>query len=97
MATIPQNLQTAWDNASQALDDHNAAQAKLLDLQNQETAIGSALTTARQDESTKGSVLDQARLTFDQTADAILTLGTVTPPPPPTPALATPTPSTPAA
>ena len=92
MATIPQELQDAWDKAQQARDDHATSQAKLLDLQNQELTIEAALTPARQDETTKGSLLDQARLAFDQTADRLLTSDGVTPPPPPAPV---PTPAVP--
>lgn len=91
MATIPQELQDAWDKAQQARDDHAAAAAKLLDLQNQELSIESALVPARQDETTKGSLLDQARLAFDQTADRLLSDPTVTTPPSSVPVVTQPT------
>jgi hypothetical protein len=72
MAPIPQELQDAWDAAQQRKADHDAAASKLADLQAQEEAVSNALVPARQDETTTGSLLDQARLAFDQTADRLL-------------------------
>lgn len=85
MATIPQELQDAWDAASTAKADHDAAAANLQTLTTQNQDIVTQLQQASVDEKTKAAALDQARLTFDNTADALLTgTGGVSPTVPPT-------------
>lgn len=72
MATIPQELQDAWDNAQQALSDHQASSSTLTGLVSQQDAVSTQLAAARLDDAAKGALADQARMAFDQTADRLL-------------------------
>jgi len=73
MATIPQSLQDAWDAASGAKADHDASVATLGQLTTQNQDVVNQLNQATVDEKAKAAALDQARLAFDNTADALLT------------------------